>query len=581
MKWYISAVLPLLTLTLLTASGCKKEVQCNTIHIVHTTDVHGNLLPYDFVNDRPGRGSYARVASYVKGLEAEDQEVLLLDAGDILQGQPIAYYYNYVDTVAQHPFAKYFEQCGYDAITIGNHDIETGHSVYDRFVAQLRVPILGANVVKTDSDQPYFLPYVILKTGGRRIAVIGTTMPGLVNNLPEQLWSGLRFDDQVETVRKYLPEIKASEPDLIVALIHSGSGSPDGQYYPKGDNVGYQMARELPDIDLILLGHDHRALVDSVVHRNGGVTYLLNPGSDAMRVSHTEVFFCGDKERRHIRMRAELVSMDEMEPDATFGMSFRTHEEAVSEFVSQPIGRITRTIDARSSFFRPTYFTDLIHQVQRFVFPQAEISLTAPLDFDVELDAGEVAYRDLFKMYRYENRLYLMVLSGKEIKGTLEESYGRWIETMERPTDRLIQIDESRFGGQYLATKNASFNFDSASGMTYTVDATKPKGERVSITAVGEQPFELDGEYLVAVNSYRGSGGGGLLTEGGGIPIGQLRHRIIATTDRDLRHYFMLFLQQHNPYTPVIKADWAFVPKDWIEPAIQRDSTLLFSNIKK
>lgn len=566
---------------LLLLAGCQPPEKSTTLHIVHTTDVHGNLFPYDFVNDQPGTGGYARVSSYIKQLKQGSDEVLLLDAGDILQGQPSAYYYNFIDTASTHIYAQVLDQMGYDAISIGNHDIETGHSTYDRFVAELKLPVLGANVLKEGTDAPYFQPYVFIQKGGRRIAVIGTTMPGLTHNLPRVLWEGLEFTDQVETIKKYLPEIQASKPDMIVALIHSGSGDKDGETRPLSENVGYQMAHEVPELDLVLLGHDHRQLLDSVVHQDGKVTYLLNPANDANAVSHTVVTFHDSKKGKgRITLAPEIVSLEEVQPDPALLMGFKDQEQAVRDFVARPIATLTSPIEARSAFFRPTPFTDLIHQLQFFIYPEAEVSFTAPLDFNVTLNQGEIAVRDLFKLYRYENTLYLMKLTGDEIRKTLEESYDRWIQTMTTPTDRLIQIDESKLGGQYLATKNASFNFDSASGMTYTVDVTQPKGERVIIEKVGTKEFDPQKEYLVAINSYRGNGGGGLLTRGGGIPAEELPERLVKSTDKDLRFYLIDFFKKHNPYTPIVKAKWSFEPKEWTEPAIKRDSTLLFSQQK-
>lgn len=563
-------------------TGCNDEERCNTIHIVHTTDVHGHLFPYDFVNGEPSEGSYARVATYVRELRESNQEVLLLDAGDILQGQPTAYYYNYIDTAGMHPFASFFNQYNYDAITMGNHDIETGHAVYDKFVAQLEMPALAANVVRWESGEPYFQPYVIIKKGGRRIAVIGTTTPAAMVTLPEHLWSGMLFTDQVETMRQYVNEVKASKPDMIVALIHSGSGQKDGAFLSGAENVGYQMAREIPELDLLLLGHDHKQLLDSVVHRNGKVTYLLNPGNDARSVSHTEVYFCDQPEGgTTIRVKPGVVSLKGVEPDPTFAVSFKKERETVEQFVTTPVGHLTEDIDARSAFFRPSAFTDLVHQVQRYTFPEAEISITAPLDFNVKLTSGEVYIRDLFKLYRYENSLYLMRLTGAEVKGLLEESYHRWIDTMTSPTDTLIQIDESRFGGQYLATKHPTYNYDTASGMSYTVDVRKPRGERVEITTVGSDPFDPDRVYLVAVNSYRGSGGGNLFLSGAKLSPSDLRKRMVKTSEHDLRYYFVDFFKHFDPYTPTIQADWSFVPQEWTEPALKRDSITLFSHLSE
>lgn len=566
---------------LLLLVSCEPTKKSTTLHIVHTTDVHGNLFPYDFINDEPGTGSYARVSSYIKQLKRGSDEVLLLDGGDILQGQPSAYYYNFIDTTSTHLYAQVLDQIGYDAITMGNHDIETGHSTYDRFVAQIKLPVLGANVLREGTDDPYFQPYVFIKKGGRRIAVIGTTMPGLVHNLPQVLWKGVEFADQVKTIQKYMPEIRKSEPDMIVALIHSGSGDKDGANRPMAENVGYQLAREVPELDLVLLGHDHQQLLDSVVHQNGKVTYLLNPANNANAVSHTVVTFHDNNNGKStITLSPEIVSLEEVDPDPALLMGLKVQEQAVRDFVSRPIAKLVSSINARSAIFRPTPFTDLIHQLQFFIYPEAEISFTAPLDFDVTLNEGEIAMRDLFKLYRYENTLYLMRLTGEEIRKTLEESYDRWIQTMNSPEDRLIQIDVSKLDGQYLATKNASFNFDAASGITYTVDVTKPMGERVVIEKVGMANFDPAKQYKVAVNSYRGNGGGGLLTRGGGIPSELLQSRVIKSTEKDLRYYLIDFFGKNNPYTPSVKARWSFEPKEWTEQAIQRDSTLLFSQRK-
>lgn len=391
----------------------------------------------------------------------------------------------------------------------------------------------------------------------------------------------MEFADQVKTIKKYIPEILESEPDMIVALIHSGSGAKDGGYNAMSDNVGYQVAREVPELDLVLLGHDHQQLLDSVVHQNGKVTYLLNPANDANSVSHTVVTFHDHKNgQSSITLSPKIVSLEGIHPDPSLLMGFEEQEQAVRDFVSQPIATLTQSIDAKSAIFRATPFTDLIHQLQFFVFPEAEISFTAPLDFDVKLNKGDIAVRDLFKLYRYENALYLMNLTGEEIRKTLEESYDRWIQTMVSPDDRLIQIDESKLGGQYLATKNPSFNFDTASGITYIVDVSKQKGERVQIKKVGDADFNPNKQYKVAINSYRGNGGGGLLTQGAGIPSDELRSRVIKSTDKDLRFYLIDFFKRYNPYTPSIHAQWTFEPREWTEQAISRDSTLLFSQTK-
>lgn len=572
-------LLPLmLTLLMLLVTSCQKESeQCLQLHIIHTTDVHGNLFAYDFINDRPGRGSYARVSSYVQELREANQQVVLLDGGDILQGQPTAYYYNFIDTISPHLFGRLFNFMEYDAITVGNHDIEPGHSVYDRLASEMTIPLLGANVIRESTGLPYFQPYVMLKKGDWRIAVIGTTMPTLIHNLPEALWSGMRFEDQIGAIEHYMPEILANEPDLIIALIHSGAGRKDSIPTPMSENIGYQLAYAVPEIDLILMGHDHKVLVDSVVHPHK-TTYLVNPANDAIQLSHIEVNFCPNR-RHNPRISPAIISLEETPPDPAIEHRFKAEYDAVKAFVNQPVGYITEAMDARSSFFRPSTFVDLIHQLHFFIYPEAEVSLTAPLDHNVLIEEGFLYMRDLFKLYRYENMLYLMELTGQEIRDTLEESYDRWIQTMASPSDQLIQIDTDNLGGQYLPTKHPSYNFDTASGITYTVEVTKPRGERVLITEVGADKFDPEKTYKVAINSYRANGGGALLTKGAGIAPDDLKSRQLKSTERDLRYYLIDFMKAHNPYQPYLTARWSFTPIEWAEPAIARDSTLMYTPI--
>lgn len=142
-------------------SSVEKEV---TLKFVETTDVHGCYFPYDFIRQKPTGGSLARVSSYVKELRKTwGDRLLLVDNGDILQGQPVAYYYNYIDTASVHVNAEMLNYMKYDAATVGNHDIEAGHAVYDRWAVQCKFPVLGANVIDTLTGKPYFEPYKVFE----------------------------------------------------------------------------------------------------------------------------------------------------------------------------------------------------------------------------------------------------------------------------------------------------------------------------------------------------------------------------------------------------------------------------------
>ena len=186
----------------LSASNNQKEV---VIKIIETSDVHGNFFPYNFIERKEWSGSLARVHSFVKEQrEKYGDNCLLMDNGDILQGQPTAYYYNFMDTVSTHVAADMMNYMGYVVGNMGNHDVETGHAVYDRWIKQCDFPVLGANIIDNATGKPYLKPYEVLERDGVRIAVLGMITPAIPSWLPEKLWSGLHFEEMEPCARKWV-----------------------------------------------------------------------------------------------------------------------------------------------------------------------------------------------------------------------------------------------------------------------------------------------------------------------------------------------------------------------------------------
>lgn len=545
-----------------------------TLKLIETSDVHGCYFPYDFIRNKPMKGSLARVSSYVKEQREKYENVILMDNGDILQGQPVAYYYNYMDTISEHVCAAMLNYMKYDVGTMGNHDVETGHAVYDRWVRQCNFPVLGANIVDNKTEKPYLPPYQVIEKEGVKIAILGMITPAIPSWLPEQLWSGLHFENMEDCARKWVKIIREKEnPDVLVGLFHAG---PEGN---KLDNVvengSGNVAKSVPGFDVVFMGHDHTRRYEKVVNVEGDSVLLIDPANMSKVVS--EVTFTIKKQDGKVvskQVEGKLVNMDGYAPDADFMNIFSGAYETTMDFVSRNIGRIEHTISSKEAFFGPSAFVDLIHQLQLDI-AGADISFCAPLSAYAEIKKGDICVSDMFNLYKYENLLYTMKLTGKEIKDFLEMSYALWTNQMQSPDDHLMLLNEEDNGfGRF---KNPSFNFDSAAGIIYTVDVTKPQGEKIRIERMANgEPFDLNKTYRVAVNSYRGNGGGDLLTKGAGIPKTELAKRIVYSTDKDLRYYLMKRIEEVKVLEPKPLNQWKFIPEEWTVPASKRDYDILF-----
>ena len=517
------------------------------LKIVETSDIHGNYYPYDFILRHEAAGSLARVYEFVqKERETYKDNLLLLDNGDILQGQPCAYYYNYIDTISLHLAAEVLNYMKYNAGNMGNHDVETGRAVFDRWAGDCNFPILGANIIDTVTGKTHFKPYEVLERDGVKIVVLGMITPAIPVWLSENLWKGLRFDDMEETARKWMKIIREKEnPDLVIGIFHAGQDAllMGGKYR---ENASLEVARNVPGFDIVLMGHDHTRELKKIKNVEGDSVLIMDPASKGGVVANADVTLKlrkGKVVEKHIS--GVLTEMKNYTANKDFMARFAPQFSDVRDFVSKKIGSFTETISTRPAYFGSSAFIDLIHMLQLEI-TNAEISLAAPLSYDTEISKGDVFVSDMFNLYKYENMLYTMKLSGKEIKDALEMSYDLWTNQMKSPDDHLLLLREKRREGatDRASFKNFSFNFDSAAGIIYTVDVTKPKGEKVTITSMADgTPFSLDKMYKVALNSYRGNGGGELLTKGSGISQDELKDRILYSTDKDLRYYLMQYIE--------------------------------------
>lgn len=547
--------------------------------IISTGDVHGMLFPYDFTTLSPAPGSLARVSAYVESQRAVmgEDSVLLLDNGDILQGQPAVYLYNFIETGTAHPVARVMKRMRYDAMTIGNHDIETGHLVYDRFRADLApIPLLGANVTDISTGEPYFKPYTVVERNGVRFAVLGLLTPAIPAWLPEKLWEGLDVEPMVESARRWMRHIREREsPDVVIGLFHSGyhSTHPTWKWMENASDI---VAREVDGFDLIIMGHDHSRAV--IREENG--TLLINPGAYATHVAETVVTVEQDDDGRVVDCNVDgrVVSVADHEPDEGFLEEFAPERKLTQEFVEKVIGEATGDFGVRDAYFGPSAFMELIHTLQLEI-SGADISLAAPLSFDAVIRKGILRMSDMFALYKYENQLCTLAMTGEEVKNHLEMSYNLWTAVMESPCDPLLKFASGNpVKGDYSRLINPSYNFDSAFGVNYTVDVTRPKGQKICISSMADgTPFDMKRTYRVAVNAYRANGGGELITRGAWISHDELKSRVLDATELDLRYYLMKAIERKGRISPVVTRNWRFVPEEIVDAAIPRDRHRLFA----
>ena len=577
MRNIIAALLCATLLIPMTASAKKKTV---TIKVIETSDVHGCFFPDDFINRKPLKGTLARVMTYVEELrKTHGKNVILVDNGDILQGQPTCYYYNYIKTDLPNVAAEVINYMGYDAETFGNHDVETGHAVYDKWIREVKCPMLGANIIDTKTGKPYVRPYTILERDGVRIAILGMLTPAIPNWLNEEVWSGLRFEEMVSCARYWVKYLQENEhPDVVIGLFHSGK---DGGIVTESyeEDASDRVAREVPGFDLILYGHDHTVHNDVVTNVAGQKVVCLDPSCNALNVASATIEIEKGRKGKILskRVSGEIVSVEDLPIHQPYVEHFQASIDSVKSFVDRRIGEFESAIYTRDCYFGSAAFTDFIHDLQLSI-TGADISFNAPLSFNTSIKAGPVYMSDMFNLYRFENLLYVVRMTGEEVRKHLEMSYDQWVNTMTSPDDHIMLLsDEDRDDKQRYMFKNLAFNFDSAAGIDYEVDVTKPDGEKVRILRMSNgEPFDEHKWYNVAMNSYRGNGGGELLTKGAGISHEELKHRIIYQSDKDQRYYLMKEIEKAGRMNPQAHNNWRFVPDEWAKPALERDRKLLF-----
>ncbi|MFK7695581.1 bifunctional metallophosphatase/5'-nucleotidase [Paenibacillus sp. HJGM_3] len=477
-----------------------------TLTVLETSDVHGNLMPIHYANNRPHDVGLAKLATLIKRQRAANPTFLWIDNGDMIQGTPLAYHHARLDPEPPNPMILVMNELKADGAVLGNHEFNYGRAHLDKAVRESHFPWMAANIVDSASGEPAFgKPYLVKELeGGVRVAMLGLCTPYIPNWENPAHIEGLAFLDAVETAKVWVPKLRAEEkPDVMIVAYHGGferdldTGEPTEPL--TGENQGYALCMDVPGIDVLLTGHQHRTIEGKTI--NG--VLVAQPGHRGEQAARIMVTL----ERADggpwgiVSKQSELLSVQGVEADETVLRMAAEYERKTQEWLDQPMGCVEGDMVVLDPMRIRLGDSPLIEFINRVQMEAAgtSISNTALFADDSPGIPPNVTMRDIVSNYIYPNTLKVIRITGQDMRDALELS-ASYFQTS---TDGTVAVNPS-----FMQPKPQPYNYDMWEGITYTLDIRLPVGERVVELSHNGEPVRMDAQYDVVMNNYRAGGGG-------------------------------------------------------------------------
>jgi len=526
----------------LLASAFALAAEQLAVTVLATTDLHGNIFPYDYYTGRQAPRGLAKAATLIRAERERNPNSVLIDCGDTIQGSPIEYLYQRFVSSGRLPLGLRFpgepwreeptilamNAIGYEALVVGNHDFNYGLKNLDHARSQSRFPWLSANITtEPGSTRPPFEPYIVKDVGGVRVAIIGLTTTNIPLWDPPEHYRGYRFTPIWTTAADVVKSVRARvKPDIVVLAVHDGIEKDSQIQIPKG-------------VDLIVYGHSHMQAEGYTM----GSTLLVQPKNWAASVAKIDfVIERRGRTNRIVDRRSRLIAVQK--DTAVAGDIARLGEpyhEMAEKYLNTPVTQAVTDMSGARGRIEDTPLVDAIQTVQ-LAYAKADVSLTALFNPRIRVRKGPVTVRQLAALYIYDNQLYAIEGTGRMLRDALEVS-ALYFRSCETPACS---------SGPLIGKSVHGFNFDMAQGVTYQIDLREPAGHRIKNLRWKGSALKDDQPLRIAINNYRAGGSGGYTMFRGA--------KVVWQSSEDIRDLMIQYYGGKHPLPAKADGNWRIEP---------------------